>query len=62
MQVALLRAGKLTEIDALNVAEELEDVAKAEFRSLVSAVTIVVLHLLKWDFQPQRRSRPERLG
>lgn len=61
-QVALLRAGRLTEIDALNVAEELEDVAKTEFRSLVSAITIVIQHLLKWDYQTQRRSRSWELS
>ncbi len=56
-QVALLRAGRLTEIDALNVAEELSDVAKSEYRSLESAFAVLAQHLLKWDHQPERRSR-----
>jgi hypothetical protein len=61
-QVALLRAGKFDEIDASNIAEELGDVAKAEFRSLVSAIALVVPHLLKWDYQPGRRSRSWELS
>ena len=55
-QVALLRAGRLSEVDALNVAEELGDVGRSEFRSLESAIAVLTMHLLKWDFQPNRRS------
>lgn len=56
-QVALLRAGRLSEVDAANVAEELSDVGKSEFHKLQSAMTVLVQHLLKWDHQPERRSR-----
>jgi hypothetical protein len=56
-QVALLQAGRVDEIDAANIAEELGDVGKSEFNSLASAVEIVLLHLIKWDQQPERRSR-----
>jgi hypothetical protein len=56
-QVALLRAGRAEEIDAENIAEELGDVATSEYNSLRSALTIVLLRLLKWDHQPERRSR-----
>jgi hypothetical protein len=56
-QVALLRAGRLDEVDAANVAEELSDMGKSEFRSLVSAIAVLTMHLLKWDHQPERRSR-----
>ena len=55
-QVALLRAGKLTEVDALNVAEELSDVGKSEIKGLRSSIAVLTLHLLKWDHQPKRRS------
>jgi Domain of unknown function DUF29 len=61
-QVALLRAGKLNEIDALNIAEELADVGKSEFNSLRSAIAVLTLHLLKWDHQPARRSRSWELS
>ncbi|MGB5733298.1 MAG: DUF29 domain-containing protein [Thiohalocapsa sp.] len=53
---ALLRAGKLDEIDAAHIAEELEDLGKSERRALGSHLRSVVMHLLKWEFQPDRRS------
>ena len=56
-QAALLRAGRLPELDVLNLAEEIEDVGSAQYDKLESALTVVLLHMLKWDFQPQRRSR-----
>jgi hypothetical protein len=56
-QVALLRAGRFTEIDAENIAEELSDVGRAEYRELESALRLVLLHLLKWDQQPTHRSK-----
>jgi hypothetical protein len=56
-QVALLQAGRLTEIDARNIAEELGDVGKSEYRELQSALTLILTHMLKWDHQPERRTR-----
>ena len=56
-QVALLRAGKLSDIDAANVAEELSDVGKSEYHRLQSAIAVLTQHLLKWEHQPSRRSR-----
>ena len=38
-QVALLRAGRLDEEDALNVAEAQSDLGRSEFRALESAMT-----------------------
>lgn len=56
-QAALLRAGRLAELDIANIAEELETLGRAEFNSLVSALRVLTLHLLKWDHQPEKRSR-----
>ena len=56
-QAALLREGRLTELDIANVAEELEGLGRAEFNSLVSALRVLTMHMLKWDQQPERRSR-----
>jgi hypothetical protein len=56
-QVALLRAGRLDAIDAENIAEELADVGKTEYRELQSALAVLLQHLLKWDHQPEWRSR-----
>ena len=56
-QADLLRAGRLTEIDAPNIAEELDDVGNEQYDKLESALTILLMHLLKWDHQPRKRSR-----
>ena len=55
-QVALLRAGRLTEIDAENVAEELSDLGKVQFYRLQGSLKILVMHMLKWDQQAEHRS------
>ena len=51
-QAALLRAGKLMEADIQNIAEEIESMGRSEKRELVSRLTVLLLHLLKWQFQP----------
>src|SRR3954451_23758062 len=56
-QVALLRAGRLEEIDAANVAEELSDLGAEQYDKLESALEVLLMHMLKWDHQPERRSR-----
>jgi hypothetical protein len=57
-QAALLRAGRVVEADARNIAEELDDVGHEQYAKLQSALRLILLHLLKWDHQPARRSRP----
>jgi len=59
-QAALLRAGRIAEADALNIAEELDDVGNEQYDKLESALRIILMHLLKWDHQAQRRSRSWR--
>src|SRR3954454_10249642 len=59
-QAALLRAGRLAEADASHIAEELDDVGNEQFDKLESALRVILLHLLKWDHQPDRRSRSWR--
>jgi hypothetical protein len=56
-QARLLRAGRLNEIDAENVAEEILDVGSNEYDKLESALRVLLMHMLKWDYQPERRSR-----
>ena len=55
-QASLLRAGKLDQADLDNIAEEIESMGRTEKRELVSRLTVLVLHLLKWQFQPLLRS------
>jgi hypothetical protein len=54
-QAALLRAGRLNEADIAHIAEEIESMGKAEQRELVSRLTVLLLHLLKWRVQPGMR-------
>ncbi len=54
-QASLLRAGRLSAADIANIAEEIESMGRGEKRELVSRLTVLLLHLLKWRFQPERR-------
>jgi len=56
-QGARLRAGDLDGLDLKNLAEEIESLGKSQFASLVSALRIVLLHMLKFDHQPERGTR-----
>ena len=52
----LLRQGKITEIDIQNIAEELESMGKSQKRELISRLAVLIMHLLKWQYQPEKRS------
>ena len=54
-QAALLRAGRLSEADIENIAEEIESMGRSEKRELVSRLHVLLLHLLKWQYQPTLR-------
>jgi len=56
-QAELLRAGRIVEADARNIAEELDDVGNEQYDKLESALRLILLPLLKWDHQPERRTR-----
>ncbi len=51
----LLRQGRLKEIDAEHIADELESMGKRDRRELLSRLKILIGHLLKWRFQPTQR-------
>jgi Domain of unknown function DUF29 len=55
-QVAHLRAGRLAALDVENVAEELEGLMKSQRQQLENRLEVLILHLLKWDRQPDERS------
>lgn len=56
-QARLLREAGPAEFDAQNIAEELEDVARREYDKLQSALAVLMMHMLKWDHQPERVTR-----
>jgi len=55
--VELLRQRRLTEIDVNNIAEELESMGKRDKRELLSRLKVLLMHLLKWQFQKNKRSK-----
>jgi hypothetical protein len=52
-QAALLRSGRLEQLDTEHLAEEIEALGRQERRELVNRLGILLGHLLKWQFQPQ---------
>ena len=56
----LLREGRLSEIDLENLIEELESMGRSEKRALVNRLAVLIAHLLKWEYQPERRSKSWR--
>lgn len=56
-QAALLKAGRLDELDIANLIEEVETMGRSEKRALESRLTVLLVHLLKWQHQPNRRGR-----
>lgn len=56
-QGRLVREGRWSEVDRENVAEEIESSGREQFDKLESAFRVLIMHMLKWDFQPARRSR-----
>ncbi len=61
-QATLLRAGNLAAADIAHIAEEIESMGRSEKRELVSRLTVLLLHLLKWRYQTERRSRSWELS
>jgi len=60
-QAALLRAGRAAEADLDNIVEEIESMGKSERRELISRLTVLLLHLLKWRLQrPKPAARHQR--
>lgn len=60
-QAALLREGRLDAADIANIAEEIESLGKSEKRELESRLIVLLVHLLKWAYEPHRRSASWRL-
>jgi hypothetical protein len=52
-----LRAGQLDRLDVAHLIEELEEMGGSQRRELKSRLEILLLHMLKRDAQPRRRTR-----
>ena len=42
-------------LDAANLAEEIESLGRSEKREISSRLRVLLAHLLKWRYQPERR-------
>lgn len=61
-QAELLKSGRFSELDIDNLIEEVEAMGRSEKRELESRLTILLLHLLKWQYQEVRRGRSWQLS
>ena len=55
-QAALLRRRAANMLDWDNLAEEIESLAKSDEREVASRLLLICQHLLKWEYQPGRRT------
>jgi hypothetical protein len=51
----LIRSGRLGEVDLNTLAEYLTDMAKRDRREVFSRLVVLLAHLLKWEYQADRR-------
>ena len=56
-QVRLLKEGRLEQLDVVNLIDEIEDLGIHDKKAVESNLVVVLKHLLKYQFQPRRRSR-----
>jgi hypothetical protein len=54
-QARHLREGRFELLDIEHLAEEIEDVGRSEQRELANRMAVLLAHLLKWRYQPERR-------
>lgn len=59
-QAALLREGAWQDLDGTNLAEEVESLGKRDRRELGSRLQTLLMHLLKWRYEPAERSESWR--
>ncbi len=59
-QARLPREGDCAQLDIEHIADEIEDVGKAEQREFASRTAVRLAHLLRWHYQPQLRIKSWR--
>jgi hypothetical protein len=52
----LAAQGRYAEMDQANLSEYLSDMAKRDRREVSSRLVTLLVHLLKWEYQPDHRS------
>ncbi len=56
-QAQLLKSRQFFKLDVEHLIEELESMSATERRELISRLEILLMHLLKWQFQPAFQGR-----
>lgn len=54
-QSKLLKAHQWEQLDVENLVEELESLGRQERRELVNRLAVLLGHLLKWQYQPEKQ-------
>ncbi|MGF1567472.1 MAG: DUF29 domain-containing protein [Nodosilinea sp.] len=55
-QIACLQRGQWADLDVDNLVEELGDLGRREQKELGSYLKVLLLHLLRWQYQPNRKT------
>lgn len=53
----LLKAKDFNNLDLENLIEEIESLGRSERNKLISSLRLIYQHLLKWQYQPYKRSK-----
>jgi hypothetical protein len=61
-QAALLNGQQWKALDIANLIEEILSVGESQYTAVSSAVYQILVHLLKWRYQPGRQSRSWRVS
>jgi hypothetical protein len=60
-RAARSRANLPDPVDFLNVAEEIESLGASQLRELYSRYRVLLMHLLKWRYEPERQTPSWRI-
>lgn len=60
-QADFLRAGRFVDLDLEHLIEEIESMGRREKRTLESRLSVLLLHMLKCKYQPERLGRSWQL-
>ena len=56
-QAKALEQKLIVELDWQHLQEEIQSLGRHEYRELISRLGVLIGHLLKWEYQPEQRSR-----
>ena len=60
-QSKLLQVGDFKGLDIVNLVEEIESLGKQQRQELRNRLGVLIGHLLKWGYQPEKRSKSWRV-